>query len=58
MVFTVWGTLQMSYSQFIKGLDDQNIQINRKMLSELAANEPYSFKGLVDQVKFMKGSSS
>ncbi len=35
----------------------ENIQLNRKMLSELAMNEPYSFKALVDQVKFMRGST-
>lgn len=27
------------------------------MLSELAASEPYSFKALVDQVRFMRGGS-
>jgi len=39
----------------MNGLDKQNIQLNRKMLSELAGNEPYSFKAIVDQVKFMRG---
>jgi hypothetical protein len=27
------------------------------MLSELAMNEPYSFKALVDQVRYMRGGS-
>lgn len=47
---------QVKYSQLINGLQHENIAINRKMLSELAANEPYSFKALVDQVRFMKGT--
>jgi large subunit ribosomal protein L20 len=51
-------TLQIKYSQLIHGLQLENIQVNRKMLAELAANEPYSFKALVDQVKFMKAPSA
>ncbi|GAX84462.1 hypothetical protein CEUSTIGMA_g11882.t1 [Chlamydomonas eustigma] len=46
---------QMSYSRFIQGLYSQNIQMNRKVLSQLAMTEPYSFKALVDQVRFMRG---
>lgn len=49
---------QVKYSQLIHGLKEENIQVNRKMLSELAASEPYSFKALVDQVRFMQGSGS
>ncbi|KMS95106.1 hypothetical protein BVRB_012440 [Beta vulgaris subsp. vulgaris] len=30
------------------GLMKENIQLNRKVLSELAMHEPYSFKALVD----------
>lgn len=50
------GTRQygVRYSDLIHGLQQENIQVNRKMLSELAMNEPYSFKALVDQVKFMR----
>ncbi len=47
---------QMPYSLFMNGLLKENIQVNRKVLSELAASEPYSFKALVDQVKFMRGT--
>jgi len=36
------------YSDFIRGLGEQRIEVNRKMLSELATNEPYSFKAYVD----------
>ena len=46
---------QVKYSQLIHGLKQENIAINRKMLAELAMNEPYSFKALVDQVRFMRG---
>lgn len=30
------------------GLLKENIQLNRKVLSELSMHEPYSFKALVD----------
>jgi hypothetical protein len=49
------GLMQMSYSKFINGLGKQNIELNRKVLSELAMNEPFSFKALVEQVKWMRG---
>ena len=57
-VLTASGARQVQYSQFINGLQKENIQINRKVLSELAMYEPYSFKALVDQVKFMRGDAS
>ncbi|WP_029513569.1 50S ribosomal protein L20 [Mycoplasmopsis primatum] len=37
----------LSYSRFINGLKKANITINRKMLSELAINEPKVFSQLV-----------
>lgn len=30
------------------GLMKENVQLNRKVLSELSMHEPYSFKALVD----------
>ena len=36
--------LQLKYSQLMYGLAAENIMINRKALSELAINEPKSFK--------------
>jgi large subunit ribosomal protein L20 len=45
----------LKYSELIHGLKEENIHMNRKMLSDLAINEPYSFKALVDTVKRMKG---
>ena len=41
----------MSYSQFIPALKESNMELNRKVLSELAAQEPFSFKAVVDVVK-------
>jgi large subunit ribosomal protein L20 len=49
------GFAQMSYSTFIHSLKEQNIQVNRKVLAELAMNEPYSFQALVNQVRAMQG---
>lgn len=49
---------QIKYSELISGLQRENIQVNRRMLSELAANEPYSFKALVAQVRFMRGETA
>eukprot|EP00742_Colponemidia_sp_Colp-10_P000713 GILJ01000775.1.p1 GENE.GILJ01000775.1~~GILJ01000775.1.p1 ORF type:complete len:162 (-),score=25.46 GILJ01000775.1:166-651(-) len=34
----------VKYSEFIWGLNAQNITLNRKVLSEIAQTEPYSFK--------------
>lgn len=41
----------MSYSKFINGLKKANININRKMLSEMAINDPNGFKELVEVAK-------
>jgi large subunit ribosomal protein L20 len=41
----------MSYSTFIGKLNDKGIDINRKVLADLAMNEPDAFKAVVDQVK-------
>lgn len=38
----------MSYSKFISGLKKANITINRKMLSEMAINDPAGFAKLVE----------
>ena len=46
---------QVRYNSFIHGLQDLNVQLNRKVLAELALNEPFSFKALAEQVKFMRG---
>ncbi len=41
----------MSYSKFMNGLKQKGIEINRKMLSEIAISDPEAFKALVDQVR-------
>lgn len=41
----------MSYSRFINALKVNNIDINRKILSEMAINDPQGFKQLVESVK-------
>src|ERR1700749_4195526 len=41
----------MVYSQFIGGVDKAGIDIDRKVLADLAVHEPEAFKALVDQSK-------
>lgn len=41
----------LSYSQLIGGLKKSNIELNRKVLADLAMNHPDAFKAVVDQVK-------
>ncbi|HEY9178428.1 MAG TPA: 50S ribosomal protein L20, partial [Flavipsychrobacter sp.] len=41
----------MSYSQFMGKLSAKGIDLNRKVLADLAMNEPESFKKLVAEVK-------
>ena len=41
----------MSYSKFISGLKEANVNINRKMLSEMAINDPAGFAKLVEIAK-------
>ncbi len=41
----------MSYSQFMGALKKNNIELNRKVLADLAMNHPETFKAVVDQVK-------
>ena len=41
----------LSYSRFIHALKKKGIALNRKMLSEIAAEQPQSFARIVGQVK-------
>lgn len=41
----------VSYSKFMGGLKSNNIEINRKMLSEMAIHDPAGFTKLVELVK-------
>ena len=42
---------EISYSKFINGLAKAGIEINRKMLSEMAIDDPKSFTALVEIAK-------
>ena len=41
----------MSYSQFMGKVKSNNIELNRKVLADLAANNPKAFKAVVDKLK-------
>ncbi len=41
----------LSYSQLIGLLKKKNIEINRKVLADLATNQPVAFKAIIDKVK-------
>ena len=41
----------LSYSQFMGMLKKHNIDLNRKVLADLAMNQPEVFKSLVEKVK-------
>lgn len=41
----------ISYSRFINGLSKAGVEINRKMLSEIAIDDPKTFTGLVETAK-------
>ena len=41
----------MSYSQFIGKVKANNIELNRKVLADLAMNNPAAFKAIVEKVK-------
>ena len=43
--------LGLTYSVFIAGLAKAGIEVDRKVLSELAIREPEAFRALVDKVK-------
>lgn len=41
----------MSYSQFMGKIKANNIELNRKVLADLAMNHPAAFKAIIDKVK-------
>ena len=41
----------LSYSQLMGGLHKAGIEINRKMLADLAVNNPQAFKAIVEKAK-------
>lgn len=48
----------MSYSTFIAGLKVAGVDVDRKMLADLAALEPTTFEGLVNVAKNAKSASA
>ena len=43
--------LGLSYSQLIAGMKAKNITIDRKILADLAVNQPEAFKAIVNMIK-------
>jgi len=41
----------LSYSKFINGLKKAKIELDRKILADLALNNPETFKAIVDKTK-------
>ena len=41
----------LTYSQFIFGLIKAGVELDRKVIADLAVHEPNTFKGLVDQAQ-------
>jgi large subunit ribosomal protein L20 len=41
----------MTYSQFMGKVKANKIELNRKVLADLAMNHPDTFKAIVDKVK-------
>ena len=47
----------LSYSRFIHGLKTAGIDVNRKMLADLAVREPAAFEALVSQARNALGTA-
>jgi large subunit ribosomal protein L20 len=41
----------MSYSEFINGLDRAGVEVNRKLLAEIAVNDPDGFRRFVERAR-------
>ena len=41
----------MTYSQFIKALQKSTIEIDRKIIADMAVNQPKMFKALVEKAQ-------
>ncbi|MBZ5596778.1 MAG: 50S ribosomal protein L20 [Acidobacteriia bacterium] len=48
----------MSYNQFIHGLKTAGVELDRKILSDLAVNDPGAFKSLAEQAKGALGGAA
>ena len=49
-------TFGLNYSRFIHGLKKSGIELNRKMLSELAIHEPMAFEAVVTRAQAALGA--
>jgi large subunit ribosomal protein L20 len=47
----------LSYSQFINGLKKSGVDLDRKILADLAVSDPAAFKGLASQAKGALGTA-
>ena len=48
----------LTYSQFMDGLNKAGIELDRKVLSDIAIREPEAFKSLVDQAQAARESAA
>lgn len=48
----------LTYSKFINGIKRAGIDIDRKVLADIAAREPQAFKALVDQAQAALGKAA
>lgn len=48
----------LTYSRFMNGLRRANLDLNRKMLAEIAATDEAGFARIVEQVKAVLGSAA
>jgi large subunit ribosomal protein L20 len=48
--------LEMTSSHFIAGLKKANIELDRKILADLALNDPKTFQGIVAEAKAALGA--
>jgi len=48
----------LSYSKFINGLKKSGVELDRKILADLAVNDPGAFKSLAEQAKGALGGGA
>jgi large subunit ribosomal protein L20 len=41
----------MTYSELVHGLSEAGVQVNRKMLADLAVRDPEAFRGICEQAR-------
>jgi len=48
----------MSYSQFMAGLREAGIELNRKMLADLAVHDPAAFRRFAERAREARGAAA